>query len=52
MLEFDSDYDAEQCMYHHALSDIASFVSLYGWDVVLQDIADYYHKQMLVKDVR
>ena len=47
MLVFENDWDAEQCMYHHTLSDLVSFVEMYGWDRVIQDIADYHHKKML-----
>jgi hypothetical protein len=47
MLVFESDWDAEQCMYHHTLSDLVSFVEMYGWDRVIQDIADYHHKKLL-----
>ena len=47
MLVFESDWDAEQCMYHHTLSDLVAFIELYGWDVVIEDIADYHHKKLL-----
>lgn len=47
MLVFESDWDAEQCIYHHTLSDLVSFIELYGWDTVIEDIADYHHKKLL-----
>jgi hypothetical protein len=40
------DKEAEQARYHFTLSDVVEYMEIYGWDVVQEDLADYYHKMM------
>jgi hypothetical protein len=45
MLLFEDTIEAEQYEYHFTLSDIVDKIDLYGYDIVMQDIKDYYHKR-------
>jgi hypothetical protein len=49
MLYFEDTLEAEQYEYHFALSDIVDKIDIYGYDIVMQDIKDYYHKRMFDK---
>ena len=40
------DTEAEQARYHFTLSDLVEYIEYYGWDVVIEDLADYYHSKM------
>lgn len=45
MLTFEDTLEAEQYEYHFALSEIVDKIDLYGYDAVIDDIKDYYHKR-------
>lgn len=45
MLYFEEHQQAEQYTYHFTLNDIVDMIDLYGYDVVMEDIKDYYHKR-------
>lgn len=45
MLLFENTLEAEQYEYHFALTDIVDKIDLYGYDSVIDDIKDYYHKR-------
>lgn len=46
MLHFEDDVSQAEAVYHFALSDMVDQIELYGFDVVLKDLTDYYHKRM------
>lgn len=49
MLYFEDNLQAEEYTYHFALSEVVDMIELYGYDAVMEDIKDYYHKRMFDK---
>lgn len=49
MLTFEDTLEAEQYEYHFAINDIVDKMELYGFERVIEEIKDSYHKRMFDK---
>lgn len=42
----DNRFDNEAGHYHFVLSDVVEAIEMYGWDVVMDDIKDFYNSRL------